>query len=345
MKALVIALPIAIASSVAASAQGLFVRAAEGWVIFDPTKDGYAYRYGPSIIVNDDGSIDAWFASPGGPGPDGKHQWDWIRHKRSDDGGRTWGPETIVLKPTVGSRDRQAVCDPGLIKLGDWYTLGVTAVWDPKGTCNEVFVSRSKSPTGPFEKWSGYGWGGMPMPIVVFREPRDVWGAGEPSFVVKGDTLFVYYTIISKRPDGTAINQTHVATAPADDPNWPGKLTHHGSLWDRLPGEDSADVKYHEGLGRFLAFCTASRMSDDSFIIVRESEDGLDFGEPVRVEGPLQTHLHNMGVSGDPLGHIPADMEPFIAYAYADGSRPGVSWGFWHTLLHPIAIARAEVGE
>lgn len=32
-----------------------------GWDIYS----GGAYRYGPSIIINDDGSVDAWFAAPG----------------------------------------------------------------------------------------------------------------------------------------------------------------------------------------------------------------------------------------------------------------------------------------
>ena len=34
----------------------------DGWDIYS----GGVYRYGPSIIINDDNSIDAWFASPGG---------------------------------------------------------------------------------------------------------------------------------------------------------------------------------------------------------------------------------------------------------------------------------------
>ena len=33
-----------------------------GWDIYT----GGVYRYGPSIVVNKDGSIDAWFAAPGG---------------------------------------------------------------------------------------------------------------------------------------------------------------------------------------------------------------------------------------------------------------------------------------
>lgn len=74
-----------------------------GRVIFDPTKDGHGYRYGPAMIINPDGSIDAWFASPGGKGKDGKYQWDWIRHKRSADGGKTWSAETVVLRATASS--------------------------------------------------------------------------------------------------------------------------------------------------------------------------------------------------------------------------------------------------
>ncbi|CAF4032474.1 unnamed protein product, partial [Adineta steineri] len=37
-------------------------KAQTGWDIYT----GGVYRYGPSIIENNDGSIDAWFAAPGG---------------------------------------------------------------------------------------------------------------------------------------------------------------------------------------------------------------------------------------------------------------------------------------
>ena len=47
-----------IAMAATIDAEPLTVRASEGWVIFDPTKDGHAYRYGPSIIVNDDDTVD-----------------------------------------------------------------------------------------------------------------------------------------------------------------------------------------------------------------------------------------------------------------------------------------------
>jgi hypothetical protein len=307
-----------------------------GWVIFDPNVDGYAYRYGPSIMLNEDGTIDAWFASPGGPGSDGVPQWDWIRHKRSADGGRTWGEERVVLKATEGSRDRLSVCDPGVIRIGGTYYLGVTAVDNDPGNDNEVFVARSQRPEGPFEKWNGSGWGGVPQPIVVFREPKDVWGAGEPSFVVHGNTLFIYYTIISKTATGEPLNQTHVATAIANDPDWPATIQHHGLAFDRLPNEDSADVKFVDAAGRFVSLSTASRFSAESYIAQRESEDGLHWTAPVELRQNLIPWLHNCGLSGGPDGHLDINASNYLGYAYS--KEGGVNWGFWHTQLHPVKV-------
>ena len=315
------------------------IKATDGWVIFDPTKDGQAYRYGPSLIINPDGSIDAWFASPGGKGNDGSDQWDWIRHKHSADGGKTWTPENVVLKATEGSRDKISVCDPGIIKMDDWYYLGVTAAEDPKGMCNEVFVARSKSPIGPFEKWNGSGWGGAPQPILPFREPTDVWGLGEPSFVRKGDTLFIYYTEISRDAAGKSINRTLVATAPATDPNWPAKVTTRGSTFERDEAEDSADVKYVDEFKAFVAISTAKRLTPESYINVRWSTDGLQFSSPSHLTANIKPICHNVGVSGTPEGHLDLKQNNFISYAFADGSRPGGSWAFWHTFFNPITFS------
>jgi len=307
-----------------------------GWVIFDPNIDGYAYRYGPSIMLNDDGTMDVWFASPGGPDPSGVNQWDWIRYKHSADGGKTWGEEEVVLKATGNSRDRYSVCDPGVIKIGSKYYLGVTAVDNEPGMCNEVFVARGDSPTGPFEKWNGSGWGGNPYPIVIFREPKDAWGAGEPSFVVRDNTLFIYYTILSHDAEGKQIQQTHVATAVANDPNWPATIKHHGPVFDRLDNEDSTDVKFVDAAGRFLAIGTASRFTADSFIAKRESADGFHWTAPEKITANLVPWLHNCGISGGPDGHLDIRQQNYLGYAYS--KEGGVNWGFWHTNLHPIKI-------
>jgi hypothetical protein len=319
------------------------VVARAGWVIFDPTKDGFAYRYGPSFIVSPDGTIDAWFASPGGKGTDGKDQWDWIRHRSSNDGGHTWSPESVVLKATPGSRDRQSVCDPGVIKIGDWYYLGVTAVEDAKGKCNEVFVARSKSQAGPFEKWSGSGWGGTPVPMLPFRSPPDAWGLGEPSFVLVGKTLFIYYTEASHDDHGHAINRTGVATAPGDAGDWPAHMTQRGVAFEHLRGEDSADVKYDDVGKQFIAVTTADRMFPAAHVNVRWSADGITFGPATKIEGPVMTRCHNVGLSGTSEGHLLPDGRNFVAYAYGDGTRPDPSWAFWYTYLNPIEIRRSGV--
>jgi len=313
------------------------VEAQPGWVIFD-AKQGGAYHYGPSLIINPDGSIDAWFASPGGPGPGGQNQWDWIRYRHSADAGRTWTPDEVVLKPTEGSRDCQSVCDPGAIKMGAWYYLGVTAVEDPKGNDNEVFVCRGAKPDGPFEKWNGTGWGGSPQPILPFRSPPDVWGLGEPSFVAKGATLFIYYTRNDRDEKGKPRSVTLVATAPANDPNWPARVVPMGKAFDREEAEDSADVKFDDTYGLFVAVSSAMRLTPRSHLNYRWSKDGIHFSGPGRITGPLMTFAHNMGISGTPDGHIDHAKKNFIAYAYSTGERPGVSWAYWSTYLNPITF-------
>ena len=65
----------------------------EGHDIYNPfVSDDFGYRYGPSMILNADGSIDAFFSCPGANG-----EWDWITYRHSPDGGKTWTKEVSVL--------------------------------------------------------------------------------------------------------------------------------------------------------------------------------------------------------------------------------------------------------
>jgi hypothetical protein len=330
-----------------------------GWDIFEPLTYGSEhrdlhvdellgrglwdpYRYGPSIIREDDGTLDAWFSSPGGRGADGEHQWDWIRHRASEDGGKTWGPETLVLKPTPDSRDRQSVCDPGVIRFGGYYYLGVTSVEDPEGHGNEVFVARSESPIGPYKKWNGKGWGGSPVPLIPFDGPSNVWGAGEPSFVLKDDTLFIYYTLWSETDKGETILETRVCTAPATGEDWPNRLLHHGAAFHRLTEEgyeDSADVKYLPDAGVFVALSVANRITERSCVAIRESCDGIHFGPPRMIKENIRPKCHNLGISGTESGHIRAGERVFLAYAYA---APGDQGVHWHTYWQPVSISFEE---
>ena len=158
----------------------------EGHDIYNPPADDAGYRYGPSMIINADGSIDAYLSAPGVRG-----EWDWIIYRHSPDGGKTWTEEKAVLQPTADSVDFYSCCDPGVIKLGDYYYIAYTSTTNENGTDNCVFAARSKNPDGPFEKWNGNGWGGKPSPIVVFTGDEDAYGAGEPSMVELNGKLYI----------------------------------------------------------------------------------------------------------------------------------------------------------
>ena len=77
--------------------------------IYMPRKSqSWGYRYGPTIMV-EDGVCHAWFASPG----DGCEA-DWFTYRRSEDGGKTWSPERMVMEPVPDSMDWFSVCDPAV---------------------------------------------------------------------------------------------------------------------------------------------------------------------------------------------------------------------------------------
>ena len=128
----------------------------EGTEVYMPRDtQTWGYRYGPTIQCND-GIAEAWFASPGDC-----FEADWFTYRRSVDGGKTWSDEKVVMAPTPDSMDWFSVCDPAIFKYGDYYYMGYTSTVfaDGGGVGNNGFVGRSKSPTGPFEKWTGDGWG------------------------------------------------------------------------------------------------------------------------------------------------------------------------------------------
>lgn len=159
----------------------------EGFDTFQPVGfEGYAgYRYGPSMILNSSGSLDVWSAS-NGPGD----FIDIVNYKRYSADFKTSTKEVTALTPTAESYDCEDVpcaCDPGVIKFGGWYYIGYST--------NHTCVARSRNPEGPFtEKWTGDGWGVLPAPIIIYDGTPGYFGAAEPSFVVMGDTLYIYYT-------------------------------------------------------------------------------------------------------------------------------------------------------
>jgi len=260
--------------------------------------------------------------------------WDQVVYQRSTDGGKTWTKDQMVVKPTLGSRDQLSVCDPGVAKWGGYYYLGYTSTEDTRGTCGQVYVCRSTSPTGPWEKWNGTGWGGSkPLPVIAYTENADYFGAGEPCMVVHNGKIFFYYTWNAGGEEGTT---TRVATADSSDVNWPANLKVQGTVINKtnIPGSDHCDVKYRDDLKKFQAIHTASRMGPNSFIVLWESTDGISFTKVGEIRSQLKPYLHNCGWSGDALGHIKGDVQQYLSYAY------GNAWGQWNTFWQPLTLKK-----
>lgn len=311
----------------------------EGKDIYVPRKSqSWGYRYGPTIMV-EDGVCHAWFASPGDC-----YEADWFTYRRSEDGGKTWTNEKVVMYPVADSMDWFSVCDPAVIKYGEYYYIGYTSTVfaNGGGVCNNGFIGRSKSPTGPFERWCGNGWGehretaagtlhwqGKPAPVIYFDEDWHNWGAGEFSFCIKDETIFIYYTWTSRNKEGKVFSQTRVATADITNENWPGAVTPRGVAVQRAGGgNDSYDVVYCEDLDKFIALSTDSRFKETSFLAVYESEDGLRFTRVNEIKGNTAWMCHNCGISGDAQHHIKKGDTMLLSYAY------GNKWGCWGNRLH-----------
>ena len=315
--------------------------------IYMPRKSqSWGYRYGPTIMV-EDGVCHAWFASPGDC-----YEADWFTYRKSTDGGKTWTDERVVMYPVPDSMDWFSVCDPAVIKYGEYYYIGYTSTVfaNGGGVCNNGFIGRSKSPTGPFERWNGDGWGetratengtlqwlGKPAPVIYYDEDWHNWGAGEFSFVIKDNTIYIYYTWTSKDRDGRPIGETRVATANITDENWPGKLTYHGMASKRTGGgNDSYDVVYCEDLDKFIALSTDRRFTENSVLAVYESDDGLRFTRVNSIKVNTSWMCHNCGISGDAQHHIKSGDTMLLAYAY------GNKWGCWGTRIHDYSFEAME---
>lgn len=317
-----------------------------GYDIFTPTEGvDWAYRYGPAILLNEDGSIDAWFASPAAK--NSTDEMDWFTYRHSEDGGYTWTDEKVVLYPSPGTLDELSVCDPAVFYYDGYYYIGYTSTIDGTGggLCNSTFVARSKNPDGPFEKWNGSGWGGDPYPIIYYTGPATSWGEGEPSFVILDDTLYVYITMDTVDASGERIKNTKVYTTDITEENWPANLEFRGYAINRwginedgydLTDADSIDVAYVEKYKKFVAIGTNRRFTDYSCIVYYESNDGLTFNVVSEINTDILCGCHNAGIMKDNNGHIKEGDRMMIGYAYA-GYNNG-TWGYWATRFTSIEI-------
>ncbi|MBQ7179769.1 MAG: hypothetical protein IJR87_00590 [Bacteroidaceae bacterium] len=259
--------------------------------------------------------------------------WDCPTYQKSTNGGKSWSREVKALTPDQGTRDELSACDPGVVKYGGYYYLGYTSTENTAGVDNHLYMARSTSPTGPWEKWNGEGWGGSPQPVITYTGNHSKWGCGEPCMVILNGTLYLYYSW-----NDTGTTTTRLATANADDENWPASLRRVGTVIDKssIPAADHCDIKYCDDIGMFIAVHTAKRMTADAYVNVWVSADGRTFRDIGKLEGTTQPGLHNCGITGDAQGHIQLSRPQFIAYAYGIGT-----WGKWNTHLQPLQFSEA----
>ncbi|MBQ9150819.1 MAG: hypothetical protein IJX72_01110 [Clostridia bacterium] len=178
---------------------------------------------------------------------------------------------------------------------------------------------------------------GKPAPVIYYDEDWHKWGAGEFSFVIKDETIYIYYTWTSKDRDGKPIGETRVATANITDENWPGAITQHGVASKRTGGgNDSYDVVYCEDMDKFIALSTDRRFSENSVLAVYESDDGLRFNRVNNIKVNTGWMCHNCGISGDTQHHIKSGDTLLLAYAY------GNKWGCWGTRIHNYSFTAMD---
>ncbi len=297
-----------------------------GYDIFKPLSGSSGYRYGPSIIYYEDGSMDAWYASPG----NNSSEWDWISYRHYD--GKIWSKEKIVLQPNGGSLDVYSTCDPGVIFFNGYYYLGYTStIYSTDGGINNnIFVARSINPDGPFEKWNGESWGGDPWPLIHFEEKNTNWGAGEPSFLIADDRLYIYYSWNCK--EGFSLR---LSTAQLVD-NWPAMLHYEGTVEGK--NGDSIDVCFDEEHHKFIALNIEGFMSDNSGIKIMESDDGINYRRSGVIRSGISQYAHSCGIAKQKDGHIELDKDLLIGYAY------GTNWGQWALHVQNIRLS-AYLGQ
>lgn len=283
---------------------------------------GKGYRYGPSIIRDEDGLINIWTSSPG----NSSTEWDYIRYMNGYDR-ENWSGEEVVLRPTRYSLDQCSTCDPGVIYFNGYYYLGYTSTPDQErnGTNNSIYVARSEYPDGPFEKWDGEGWGGDPEPIIRYEQDPNYYGIGEITFVIKDDTLHMYY---SEYVDHVCCLSHAIADLSED---WPSTIRNHKVIM--TPREpDSVDAVYVEDMNLFLLFSIQYDSRADSRLMVMESVDGENFVETTYDEYEIESYAHSLGVEKDKSGHIRTGDMIFIGYAYGD------EWAEWSTKLQTVRV-------
>jgi hypothetical protein len=308
--------------------------------IADAQAGGFGYAYGPAIIFTQ-GIYHAYFCSAGTGA-----SWDYIRHMTSTDL-VNWSSPTILLTPNALERSN---CDPSVVLYdagdGPYYYLFYSGNVVNIQTMN--FVARSSSPNGPFLKYTDRKtWEANPSdvhaitwPFKAASENSNIYGAGEPSVVVKDGTLYMWYT----DSDQSGMPQGIYLTQSQDAVHWSAPV--FTGVFDV-----SSDVKFDSASGLFVMAEVTPQISMTVELLIRTSQDGVNWSAPRTIldQNSFPHNSSNVGISGDDQGHLLPGSQILVGFGapYNLNASPEV-WGQWDlfgqlfdltlTLANPIVF-------
>jgi hypothetical protein len=211
-----------------------------------------------------------------------------------------------------------------------------------------VYVARSLSVSGPWEKWNGSGWvvgESNPAPIIAPRQftpvaPEEfVYGAGEQTVVVNpsGGLTMTYWDDTTCYPEYCPYEYT--VTSSGSVTEWSTPIRTNLTL-------NSIDMKYDKAAGQYVAVGIDPQISNVGVMYKYTSLDAITWNQKAVIGsvagGTLPNHPSNAGLSGDISGHLLPDSN-FIGYAadYPGSACPDVEtygdcWGRWDLYQAPF---------
>ena len=267
------------------------------------------YAYAPSIVVKDN-VYHVFFCSGGDIFP----AWDYVRYVKSTDGGKTWSNPVDMLHATAFDGMDLSACDPSVVYFQGFYYMfyGSAITTAPSVFQTVIQVARSTALEGPYLTYTQRGtWEDTPTdpqviirPLMTRTQQPSGYGAGQPSVVVLGDKLLMWYTDDSLQ-----------AGAPGDfgpfrlymlESSDPVVWTPDATQQTNISGQDSPDIKYDETGKRFVATWVLNMFTTNASLVRALSSDGLNWTAPQTVIPATQflPYTNNAGAAADETGHL-----------------------------------------
>jgi hypothetical protein len=249
----------------------------------------------PTLL--DDGSRTyLWFCAVTGSGPSS------IGLKISTDHGLTWPSSgtSYSLFPTAGGLDTTGVCDPSVVRYGDYFYMAYQAA---DGAQTQLFVARASVAAVTadglhgwlWQKWTGSGWAWNASPAPLATGTND---STAPSLVIVGGVISVFYTeAISGGEDNLRLMQ-----APIGD-SWPAQISGAHTVLQSLDHLKSPlDVKWDDATKQFVALGTDAH---GHVVAYRSGPAGAPFTwEPADDIDDASNQAGALALAGDASGHL-----------------------------------------